>query len=571
MISKKPLPIGVDDFEKLIQGGYYYIDKTLLIKDLLDLKGEVNLFTRPRRFGKTLNLSMLQCFFEDTKNEKENAMHKALFDGLQIMVAGNKYTDVMGKFPVIRLTLKSAKQPDYEMAYASLVDEIAKEYERHDIMLNANVLTDVNKEKYVRIMEGRAGRIEYAKALYFLSQCLYKYYGQKVIILIDEYDVPLENAYFRGFYEKMADFIRSLLESGLKTNSNLEFAVITGCLRISKESIFTGLNHLNIISVLDKKYAEHFGFLPEEVVQIADYYGCSQRMDTIKKWYDGYCFGEKEIYNPWSVIKYMSDLYADNDAFPLPYWINTSSNDIVKRLIECAGREERDQIETLIAGNAIEIPIHEDITYDDMEKSGDSLWNFLYFTGYLTKSGERFQEVTGQVLLQLVIPNMEVRTVYERTIIQWFHRDLEQCDFRNLYKALGKADAKEVQKILDEQLKRSISFYDSAENFYHGFMTGVLNQSQYYRVKSNRESGDGRNDIMLLPLDLKEKAFVLELKVSKRFKDLETDAKKALEQIRDKHYDAELVEMGYDVIETYGIAFYRKNCGVLCGGGEERL
>lgn len=563
---KKPLPIGVDDFGKLIQDGYYYVDKTLFIKELLDLRGEVNLFTRPRRFGKTLNMSMLQFFFEYVHDEKQQMANRELFDGMKIMSAGKKYTDTMGKYPVISITLKSTKQPTFESAFDKLKKEISEEFRRHSFVEKNPCLTDTESRRFHEIMEEQASYDDYSDSLKFLSSCIHKVTGKKVIILIDEYDVPLENAYFRGFYDKMVDFIRSLFESGLKTNDNLEFSVITGCLRISKESIFTGLNHLNIISILDKKYAEHFGFLPEEVSQIADYYECGNRMDTVQKWYDGYSFGTKEIYNPWSVIKYMADLCVDNQAFPLPYWINTSSNDIIKQLVQYAGREEKEQIETLIAGGAIEVPVHEDITYDDMEKRGEALWNFLYFTGYLTKIEERFVESTGEVLLRLVIPNMEIRTVYERTIRQWFQKKLEQSDFHNLYKALEEGNAKGVQEMIDEQLKRSISFFDSAENFYHGFMTGVLNQSSQYHVKSNRESGDGRSDIMLVPVDMKRKAFVLELKVSDRFQNIEQDAQRAVEQIREKRYGEEPMEMGYDTVDIYGIAFYRKNCSVIYGG-----
>lgn len=518
---KKSLPIGVDNFEDLITNEYYYVDKTLFIRELLDLKGKVNLFTRPRRFGKTLNLSMLRYFFEDTGKVEQNAHNRALFEPMKIMSAGSIYTDKMGRFPVINLTLKSAKQATFNEAYYT--------------------------------------------ALRFLSLCLNKATGKKVVILIDEYDVPLENAYFRGFYQEMTDFIRSLFESALKTNDALEFAVITGCLRISKESIFTGLNHLNIISVLDKSYAEHFGFTTDEVCQMVEYYGHTERMGDIQRWYDGYSFGEQEIYNPWSVIRFMADLNADKEAVPVPYWVNTSTNDIIRNLVNHAGLKEKNQIEALIAGKEIEIPVHEDVTYEDMGRRGDALWNILYFTGYLTKSGERLEEQSNQFLVRLFIPNVEVKMVYQNTILTWFRDEMEKQDFHDLYLAMEQEDTRRIQEIINEQLENTISFYDNAENFYHGFLAGILSQHDGYVVKSNRETGDGRCDIMIYPPNLEKRAFILELKVSKTFEETDNDAEIAIRQMEEKNYAKELEQMGYRDIAGYGIAFYRKNCKVRLG------
>lgn len=487
---KRALPIGVDNFEDIVQNGYCYVDKTLFIKELLDLRGKVNLFTRPRRFGKTLNLSMLRYFFEDTRIEEQNARNRELFQDLKIMDAGEEYVRQMGMYPVINLTLKSAKQPVFTSAYHKIKNEITDEYKRHNYVLKDDILDADSKSLFQKIASGQGEYDDYSGSLKFLSKCLYQATGKKTILLIDEYDVPLENAYFKGFYDEMVDFIRSLFESALKTNDCLQFAVITGCLRISKESIFTGLNHLKIISVLNQQYSEHFGFTEPEVLQIMTYYGLESRFSIMKEWYDGYTFGNTEVYNPWSVINYLCDLYADINAFPRPYWINTSSNDIIKEMIAKADRETKGQIETLLGGGTLDIQVHEEITYEDMYSKGENLWNFLYFTGYLTKKGEYFKE--SSVFLQVRIPNTEVKSIYQNTILGWFRKKLEKQDFRDLYLAMEEGNAEKVRDILDEQLFSTISFYDSAENFYHGFLTGILSQSENYLVKSNQESASNR-------------------------------------------------------------------------------
>lgn len=560
---KKALPIGVDDFGKLIDEGYYYVDKTMFIKELLDLKGKVNLFTRPRRFGKTINISMLRYFFEDTGKAKENEQNKNLFQGLKIMDADEAYLSCMGSYPVIDLTLKSAKQPTFSSAYNKIKVEIAEEFKRYSPILQSDKIADDDKNLFREIAGGRAGYDDYSGSLKFLSRCLYQATGKNVVILIDEYDVPLENAYFQGFYDEMAAFIRSLFELALKSSRYLQSAVITGCLRVSKESIFTGLNHLNIISVLDKKYSEHFGFTEAEVLQMMRYYGVESRFPTLREWYDGYTFGDVEIYNPWSVVKFMSDLYTDIHAFPRPYWINTSSNDIIKDLIEKADRETKSQIETLINGGTLDIQVHEEITYADMHDKGESLWNFLYFTGYLTKKEEYFKE--RYIFLKVRIPNTEVLTIYETTILNWLDRKIGREDFHDLYTAMEDGNADKMSDILSRQLFDTISFFDSAENFYHGFLAGILSQSQEYLVKSNRESGNGRSDIMVKSPSLRGRAFVIEIKVSGSIDDLETDARKALQQIGDKKYTEELRAEGYRRIDRYGIAFYRKDCEVQFG------
>lgn len=564
---KKPLPIGVDNFEKIVKEGYCYIDKTLMIKELLDLKGEVNLFTRPRRFGKTLNLSMLRYFFEDTGDAEKNRQNRELFRGMKIMNAGEAYERQMGMYPVLNLTLKSAKQDSFENAYYTMQAEISAEFDRHRAVIERGKeqLTVNEYEQYFTIADGKADEKLLRGSLKLFSRCMFNATGKKTILLIDEYDVPLENAYFRGFYREMVDFVRSLFESGLKTNDYLQFAVITGCLRISKESIFTGLNHLNIISVLDKRYSEHFGFTEAEVIQIMKDYGVEKRFPTMKEWYDGYTFGNTEVYNPWSVIKFMYDLYSDMNAFPHPYWINTSSNDIIKDMIADADMETKGQIEALLRGETLDIQVHEEITYEDMHSRGENLWNFLYFTGYLTKKREYFNE--SSVFLQVRIPNTEVKTIYQNTILGWFRKKIAKLDFRDLYRAMEAGNAERIGEILNEQLITTISFFDSAENFYHGFLAGILSQSEEYLVKSNRESRKGRTDLMVKSPSLRGRSFVLEVKVSECIDDLGADAEKALQQIYDKKYMEELRAEGYRKIDCFGIAFYRKDCEVRSGTG----
>ncbi len=534
----------------------------------MDLKGKVNLFIRPRRFGKTLNLSMLRYFFEDTGDKEQNAQNKELFRGMKIMEEADCYTGQMGMYPVLELTLKSAKQKSYDLAYYMIQTAISTEFERHRKVVEEGreLLSLREYEQYIRIAEGAEEEKGIRNSLYLFCQCMYKITGKKTVILIDEYDVPLENAYFRGFYGDMVDFLRSLFETALKTNHYLQFAVITGCLRISKESIFTGLNHLNIISILDRRYSEHFGFTEPEVRALMSCYGVESRFSTMKQWYDGYRFGELQVYNPWSVIKFLYDLDADINAFPRPYWINTSSNDIIKDLIARADRETKGQIETLLGGGTLDIQVHEEITYEDMRSRGENLWNFLYFTGYLTKEGEYFKE--SSIFLRVRIPNTEVKTIYQNSILNWMRGMIEKEDFHDLYRAMEDGNAGKMRDILNGQLLRTISFFDNAENFYHGFLAGILSQSENYLVKSNRESGRGRSDIMVKSPSLRGRSFILEMKVSDNIDHLEEDAQKALEQIQDKKYKEELRSEGYREIDCYGIAFYRKDCEVRFGGSE---
>ena len=549
-----PLPVGVENFEDLIQTGYYFVDKTLFIRELIDMKGKVNLFTRPRRFGKTLNMSMLRYFFEMGK-----ADNAELFQGMKIMDAGEEYLAHMGKYPVISISLKSMKQLTYDDAFYCLQEELAREFKRHDELL-PRLLYEEDREKYLRFIGRKAETKEYLDSLKFLSECLFQCYGRKSVILIDEYDVPLENAYFSGFYDKMVSVIRALFESALKTNDNLEFAVITGCLRISKESIFTGLNNLKIMSITSRTYAEHFGFTPEEVEQILRDYGLEDNLKIVKQWYDGYRFGESEVYNPWSVINYVDSCYHDKKAFAKPYWSNTSSNSIVKNLIEQADISLKQEIERLIEGGTIEKPIHEDITYDDMNSTQDNLWNFLFFTGYLKKISERQEGET--IYMEMAIPNSEVRYVYKNAVLRWFEERTEKKELKPLYESLLNGKADELAEILSENLMETISFYDYQESYYHGFLAGMLKNIGNYIVQSNRESGNGRPDILVRYPSVRGKAVIIEIKVSKTYQGLEEKCDEALNQIEEQKYEEALRQEGYRDILKYGVAFYRKECMV---------
>lgn len=549
-----PLPIGVDNFEKLRDRGYYYVDKTLFIKDLIDMHGEVNLFTRPRRFGKTLNMSMLRYFYEISDEDRSR-----LFAGTKIMDAGEKYIEEMGQYPVISLSLKSMKQASYKSAFYCLKEDISREFNRHR-NLSEGIETEEIRLKYHRFAAGTAEDDEYLTALKFLSECLYFFYGRKTVILIDEYDVPLENAYFNGFYDRMVVLIRSLFESALKTNDTLEFAVVTGCLRISKESIFTGLNNLNVVSIMDTTYAEHFGFTQSEVDQILKHYGLEKNHSAVKTWYDGYQFGDTEVYNPWSVISYVNSCYKDKNALLKPYWSNTSSNSIVRTLVERADLSVKQEIEALIEGKTITKPIHEDITYDDMDFTQDNLWNFLFFTGYLKKISEH--QDGEEILVEMAIPNSEVRYIYKNTVLRWFEEKTKKKELSPLYESILDGDREKMAEILSENLMETISFYDYQESYYHGFLAGMLKNIGNYIVLSNRESGNGRPDIVLKYPSVRGKAVILEIKVARTYQELESKCDEALRQIDEQKYEEALRQEGYSNILKYGIAFYRKECMV---------
>ena len=536
-MEQKPLPIGIDNFEMLITRGYYFVDKTLLIKDLLDNKAAVNLFTRPRRFGKTLNISMLKYYFEDGRDELtgEKIDNSYLFEGLNIESAGEKYTKDIGKYPVINLSLKSAKQGSLDLAFQCIREEISNEFKRHKYIIESEVLK-AEKEHFMKIVNNDKDMSLYITSLKFLSDCLNKYHNKKVIILIDEYDVPLENSFFRGFYQEMIDFLRSLFESALKTNISLEFSVITGCLRISKESIFTGLNNLKIISILDDRYAEHFGFTDDEVRKICEDYNIEKKYETIKEWFNGYIFGETNVYNSWSVMQYVDDLKANINKLPMSYWANTSSNSIVKSLIERADDITKGEIEALIEGKTIEKIVHDDITYDEIYDTMDNLWNFMFFTGYFKKISERMDPDTQDRFIKLAIPNLEVKYIFRTKILKWFDENIKSENLSHLYTAVIKGDVETFQKEVNRLLRKTISFNDAYENFYHGFILGILSHMDGYIVKSNRESGDGRSDIYIKPLSIFDRAVIIEMKVCDKLKELFTKPQDALQQIEDKKH-----------------------------------
>ncbi len=560
---KKKISIGVEDFKEIIEKDGYFVDKTLMIKKLIESQAKVTLFTRPRRFGKTLNQFMIRRFFEDEITEKGKKVDNGyLFDGLKIAECGEEILKHQQQYPVIFLTLKSAKQPTYEMAYACLVDEICKEFERHSYVL-AGEMPKRNRERFERIQLGKGSRDEYAKALGFLSECLFKYHGKSAFILIDEYDVPLENAYFRGFYDEMIDFIRSLFESALKTNPYLEKSVITGCLRISKESIFTGLNNLKVDSVLRTEYGDSFGFTESEVEEMLAYYNLQEELPEVKRWYDGYLFNDIEIYNPWSIINYVYDRDHKITQFALPYWSNTSSNSIIREMVGEADQKAKADLETLINGGTIEKQVHEDITYGDIHQSQDNLWNFLFFTGYLKKMSERKDESGESLYLSMAIPNTEIKTIYKNSISYWFEQRIKETDRSPLVRALETGDCEAAEDFINRQLADTISYYDYAENFYHGFMAGLLVNIGGYSVKSNRESGNGRPDIVMQTVQIRKgRVILLELKIAGSIAEMEAACDRGLAQIEEQHYAEPFITEGYPEVKKYALSFCKKECMV---------
>ncbi len=555
------LPIGVEDFSDIIKKNYYYVDKTLMIKDLLDSGGKTTLFTRPRRFGKTLNMSMLKYFFELPYEDCHGDVtdYKYLFDGLKISEAGEKYMAEQGQYPVISLTLKSAKQPSFDSAFYQLKATIAREFYRHEYLVRDTAISSMHRDKFLRIMNEKADYDEYATALAFLSDCLFTYHKKKVVVLIDEYDVPLENAYFSGFYEKMVSFIRSLFESVLKTNINLEFAVITGCLRISRESIFTGLNNLKVMTVNNNNFSDYFGFTEKEVSILLESYDIEAVKETVKKWYDGYVFGVTEIYNPWSIMNYVDSARTKIDAFPVWAWSNSSSNSIIKDLIRKADGKTRSEIESLMLGEAIEKTLHEEITYDSIYASDDNLWSFLLATGYLKVVGKRMDEYDDTKVM-LKIPNTEVLRIYRDEIINWFSDEIKAADLSKMYQAMMDADIESFQEEISLFLTKSISYYDNKEAFYHGFLLGLMTQLSDYIVNSNRESGNGRYDIAVRhSYSRKFPVIILEFKVTNAYKELAKACDNALEQIHERNYKSEFEEIGYTKFVYYGIGFCGKD------------
>lgn len=554
--GKKRIPIGYEDFKQLIDSGFYYVDKSMLIYELLHSGGQNNLITRPRRFGKTLNFSMLKYFFDI--NEKDNAY---LFDGLKISEHYEELDMYRNTHPVITLSLKCAKQGNYREALRGLKYEIQRQFINNKFILDSGKLADEYKDEYKKILSMDEDAV-WSNSIQLLSICLKQYYGTKTIILIDEYDVPLEDAYFSGYYDEMVRFIRSLFESALKTNSALEFSVITGCLRISKESIFTGLNNLAVNSILSNKYSESFGFVQSEVDELMRYYNIEEKSQLMKKWYDGYLFGKSEVYNPWSVLNQVKEWSEDKDISAIPWWTNTSSNNIIRTLVSQADNETKDIIENLIHGGSVETVLKETVTYGDLTENNENIWSFLFFTGYLkikevVKTGEVIGEPT---IYSLVIPNLEIKSCYTDIIIQYFEIYKKAINKDNLYKALLGRNAQDFAEQITDLLRKTISYYDSTESFYHGLISGLLSGNVYYKVESNRETGDGRSDLVLYQQDVAQNAVILEFKVCGKNETADEAAKRALKQINDRDYESKAREDGYKNIIKYGVAFKGKMC-----------
>ena len=563
MGRKIKLPVGIEDFKEIRQEEFYYIDKTKLLEQLLEKWGKVNLFTRPRRFGKTLNMSMLRYFFEIGTDE-------SLFDGLYIKNNKKICEEYMGKFPVIFISLKNVEGLDFETALYRFVEIIGREAERFYFLLDSEKLTVNEKERYKTLIRLDNGRYSMdvnilASALRLLSELLYKHYGKKTIIIIDEYDVPLDKAFQNGYYREMVSLIRAMFGDALKTNDFLQFAVLTGCLRVSKESIFTGLNNFKVLSIADTRFDEQFGFTDEEVQTLLESYGLLEHISETKEWYDGYHFGDADVYCPWDVINHVDRLCGEPDAKPQSYWINTSGNGLVKRFIDKANKTTRDEIERLISGETIEKQVSLELTYDEIDTTIDNLWSVLFTTGYLTQTG-----MTESGAYKLVIPNKEVREVYKLQIQEWFKRTVMSNteQLKNFWKAFDEGDTKAVENYLNRTLSNSISVFDTKardeekESSYHTLLVGLLVGNADWLVKSNVEAGDGFADIIVETEDF-DAGIIVELKYSKTFSGMDKACEKAITQIKEKRYDEYLKNDDRHDIMIYGIAFCKKKCKVI--------
>ena len=551
------LPVGIDDFKKIREAGFYYVDKTKLIEQLLQSWGEVTLFTRPRRFGKTLNMSMLKSFFEI-------GAEKSLFQGLYISEKEKLCAEYMGKYPVIFLSLKGVEGLHFADAQKMLMTIINNEVRRHYYLKTSDKLTVEDRKQFEKMLLNED--VNLVDSLRLLSQLLYLHYDQKVVILIDEYDVPLDKAFKNGYYQEMVSLIRGLFGQALKTNEFLQFAVLTGWLRVSKESIFTGLNNFEINSIVDIEHEEGFGFTDAEVMQMLKYYHCTERYSDIKEWYDGYHFGNADIYCPWDVINFVKKLLTDSNAKPSAFWINSSGNDLVKLFVDKADQSTKDEIERLVAGESVTKRIRLDLTYDEIENSIDNVWSVLFTTGYLTNIGNPESGV-----YELVIPNREVHEVFVLQIQEWFQRSVaKEESMPEFSKAILNADAEELQKQLNVIMSRMISVLDTKareeqkENFYHGLLLGLLRGSNPdWLIKSSRESGDGYSDILIEP-ENPDVGIIIEVKHAASISGLDKACENAMAQIKNRRYDETLRENGRCDILAYGIAFHKKRCRVVC-------
>ena len=555
-LMQKKLPIGIENFEDMIKENYYYVDKTGLLKQLLNEHGLVNLFTRPRRFGKSLNMSMLKYFFEIGNDQ-------AIFEGLEISKDKELCDQYQGKFPVISVSLKGAKAGNYEDAKAMMKYIMAAESRRLYARMSGDKLSEKQKEQMKSLMSDNMKDTELMTALWILSSILKEYYGKKVIILIDEYDVPLDKAFENNYYNEMIILLRNMLEQSLKTNDNLYMAVLTGCLRIARESIFTGLNNFNIFSITDQYFDEYFGFTDKEVKEILQYYKVPEAFNQTKKWYDGYRFGNTDIYCPWDVINHCRALKIEPDATPQPYWINTSGNYIVKRFIEKANQQTRREIEQLIEGKAIQKEIRLELTYNELDITIENLWSVLFATGYLTQQGKP----QGRTY-SLIIPNESIRQIFIEQIQEWFKETTRKDENRlkDFCKAFEEGNAEAIEEQFNNYLMKTISIRDTfttkKENFYQGVLLGLLSYDPDWYITSNQESGDGYSDIMI-EAEQARIGIIIEVKYAENIKTLDKACQKALKQIKEKNYDQKLEEEGYETILNYGIACYKKRCKIL--------
>lgn len=558
MIKKLKLPVGIDGFEKIRRNGFYYIDKTKLVEQLFSNWGEVNLFTRPRRFGKTLNMSMLKCFFEIGTDP-------SLFDGLYISKNHALCDEHMGQYPVIFLSLKDVEGLNISEAKQRCIQLIKRETERFYYLKDSDKLLEIDKRKYHQLLEMKNQPEDVdvvLSSIKILSDLLYKHYGKKTVILIDEYDVPLDKAFQHGYYKEMTHFIRGLLGEALKTNDSLAFAVLTGCLRVSKESIFTGLNNFKILSITDTRFDEQFGFTDMEVQKLLSDYHLEGRFAEVKEWYDGYRFGKADVYCPWDVVNFVDRAKDDKDAKPEAYWINTSGNDLVKLFIDKANKTTKSEIERLINGEAIEKELRLDLTYEEIDQSIENLWSVLFTTGYLTQSGRNENGA-----YRLIIPNQEVREVFRLQINEWFKKSIFSNTDRltAFWKAFEEGDTEGIEQYLNRVLSNSISVFDTKarkeekESSYHNLLVGILTGNSDWLVKSNVEAGEGFADI-IVETDDPDSGIVVELKYTKEFSEMETACQKAIEQIRDRRYQEYLLNDDRKDIRLYGIAFCKKRC-----------
>lgn len=565
MAIKTKLPMGIENFEEMRTGGFYYVDKTGLIRDLLENLGKVNLFTRPRRFGKTLNMSMLRYFFEAGSRAE-------IFEGLEISKEKELCAEYMGKFPVISVSLKSVEGENYEEARGMLRRIIGNEALRFQFLLQSDRLSETERNLYKALIELK-GNGEYAMpegllrdSLLILSRLLKKHYGKNTILLIDEYDVPLDKAYQSGYYDAMVKLIRILFGQALKTNDSLYFAVLTGCLRVSKESIFTGLNNFIVYTIREERFNEYFGFTDREVREMLAYYGFMEQYDAMKEWYDGYRFGSLGIYCPWDVINYCGDLRDGNAVKPRNYWVNTSSNDIIRRFVGRAKAVTRNEIELLIEGGSVKKKIRQDLTYRDLDSDIDNLWSLLYTTGYLTQCGEDDDDRT-----ELVIPNREIRWIFVEQIQEWFKAEAARDSGRleSFCRAFQENNVSAIEEGFNAYLRKTISIRDvngrkdRKENFYHGILLGLFGNMDDWSVMSNAESGEGYGDI-LVEVEGEGIGIVIELKYAENA-DFEAGCRRALQQIKDRNYEEALVDDGMETIYRYGIACYKKRCKVISG------